>query len=206
MIEADRRVSDAQRTVTSLQDQLERSGVVRSPFAGRVVEVKASVGQTITAGMPVMTLERATAARAAQRDTATAMALVYVSAADGKKLRPGMGVAISPATTQRQEDGEIVGRVVHVSDTPASSAGMLHRLQNDQLVQVFTQTLGAPFEVEVALTADPVHPGRPRWTTGRQPAARIDPGTLVEARFTIRRMPLLAFAIPALARGGRRDR
>lgn len=193
LFEATRRADDAQRNVAALREQLSRTTALRSAFAGRAVEIKANVGQSVTPGTSIMTVERVAGAAGQLPD-----AILYVSASDGKKLKPGMAVEVSPSTSRKEEDGTLIGRVVRVSDAPASSAGMIRRLQNDQLVQSFTQSFGLPFEVEVALQEDPAAPGRPRWSTGRQPAASIDSGTLADARFTLRRMPLLALAIPAL--------
>jgi HlyD family secretion protein len=197
-LEANRAVAETQRRVTTLSAQLDRMGAVRSPFGGRVVEAKANVGQMVQAGTPVLTLERSLAGDSRP----TPIVVAYVGAADGKKIVPGMAVEISPSTTRREEHGFIRGTVTYVSDVPASSAGMLRTLQNDRLVQTFVQSLGAPFEVTIALQTEPDDGARPMWSSPRPNPPQIDSGTMAEIRVTTRSTSLLALAIPALRYGG----
>lgn len=193
-LEAERRVTEAERKVASLKEQLARMEAVRSPFTGRVVEAKANVGQMVQPGTPVIAIERQKPGEA----SAGRVVVAYVGAADGKKISVGMPVEISPTTTRREEHGFIRGKVTHVSDVPASSAGMFRALQNDRLVQTFLQTLGAPFEVTVALETDPADPSRFLWSSQRADPPAIDSGTMVEVRITTRATSLLSLAVPAL--------
>lgn len=195
-LEAGRAVTEAERGVTSLSEQLDRMGVVRSPFAGRVVEAKVNVGQMVQPGTAVVTLERALPDQAEP----TPVVIAYVGSADGKKILPGMSVEVSPSTTRREEHGFIRGTVTHVSDVPASSAGMMRTLQNDRLVQSFVQSLVAPFEVTIALETDAN--GQPVWSSPRPNPPQIDIGTLADIRVTTRSTSLLALAIPALRYNG----
>jgi HlyD family secretion protein len=192
---ADQKVAEARRTVASLRERLARVGVVLSPYAGQVVEMKASVGQAITRGAPVLTLSRSEPGK-----PEIPLVVVYVSAEDGKKLRPGMAAEISPSTTRREEHGFIRGDVEWVADTAASSAGLLRTLQNDQLVRSFTQTLGTPFEVRIRLEADPSGPQGLAWSSGHGPGFSVESGTLAETAVTVRRVRLIALGIPALQR------
>ncbi|MBO1073303.1 NHLP bacteriocin system secretion protein [Roseomonas marmotae] len=192
---AEQKAAEARRAVLSLRERLERVGTVLSPYAGRVVEMKAAVGQAVTRGAPLLTLSRGE-----EGQPEVPLALVYVSAEDGKKLRPGMAAEVSPSTTRREEHGFIRGEVEWVADTAASSAGMLRTLQNDQLARGFTQALGTPFEVRIRLQPDPAGPQGLAWSSGRGPGFGIDSGTLAETAVTVRRMRLVALAVPALQR------
>jgi HlyD family secretion protein len=193
-LEAARRVTEARRKVTTLEQQLERKGAVRSPFAGRVLEAKVNIGQMVQPGTSVLSIERTPGGDVSP----TPVVIAYVSAVDGKKIEVGMPVEISPATTRREEHGFMLGRVIHVSEQPASSAGMLRTLQNDRLVQTFLGKLGAPFEVTIGLQTDPANGDAPLWSSRRAAPPKIDSGTLAEVRFTVRSTSLLALAIPAL--------
>jgi HlyD family secretion protein len=197
-LDADRAVTEAQRQVTTLTEQLARMGVVRSPFGGRVVETKVNVGSMVQPGTPVLTIER----QEANGAPSTPVVIAYVGAADGKKITPGMSVEVSPSTTRREEHGFIRGTVTAVSDVPASSAGMLRTLQNDRLVQTFIQSMGAPFEVTIALQTDAEDPNRLLWSSPRPNPPDVDSGTMAEIRVTTRTTPLLALAIPALRYAG----
>jgi HlyD family secretion protein len=193
LLESERRVDETARQVEALRERLSRLGAVLAPYDGRVVEAKANAGQVVSRGMPILTIERAP-----ETAGGAPVAILYVTAQDGKRLSEGMGVTISPASTRREEHGVVLGRVLRVADTPASSAGMLRTLQNDQLVRSFTQSLGTPYEVEVALDRDAATRSGLRWTTGSGPDFAIETGTLAEAEFTVRKVRLIAFALPAL--------
>lgn len=207
MLDAQRQVAEARRQVAGLEEQLERRSAVVSPFAGHVVEAKANVGQMVEPGTAILAVERASWAAAhggapGGGPAGLPVVIAYVKAADGKKVAPGMPVEVSPSTTRREQDGFIRGRVLHVAEIPATSAGMMRTLQNDRLVQAFVESLSTPFEIGVALEADPSDPARPLWSgAGREPP-RLVSGTLADVRVTIGRTTLLALAIPALKTAG----
>jgi HlyD family secretion protein len=192
-LEAERRVDETSRQVEALRTRLGRLGEVLSPYSGTVVEQKANAGQVVTRGTALLTIERDP-----EGGREAPVAVIYVTAQDGKRLFPGLAVEVSPSSTRREEDGFVYGRVTRVSHVPASSAGLLRTLQNDQLVRNFTTELGAPFEVEVALDADRTTRSGLRWSTGRGPAFAVESGTLAEAEVTVRSVRLLGLGFPAL--------
>ncbi|ONG53803.1 NHLP bacteriocin system secretion protein [Pseudoroseomonas deserti] len=192
-LEAERRVDETGRQAEALRARLDRLGEVLAPYSGTVVEQKANAGHVVTRGTALLTIERDPEGG---RDAP--VAVIYVTAQDGKRLAPGLPVEVSPSSTRREEDGFVHGRVVRVSHTPASSAGLLRTLQNDQLVRSFTTELGAPFEVEVALDPDRATRSGLRWSTGRGPDFAIESGTLAEAEVTVRSVRLLGLGFPAL--------
>ncbi len=202
-LDAARRVTEARRKVTALDERLDWMSTVRSPFDGRVVEAKANVGQVVQPGTAILTVERTpnrTLAGAVDGNAPLVPIVVaYVRAADGKKLSPGMPVEISPSTTRREEHGFLRGRVTDVGEVPASSDGMMRTLQNDRLVQTFVAELGTPFAVTVALATDSATPAQPVWSSSRTTPPPLASGTLADVRITVRTTPLLALAFPALA-------
>jgi len=194
-LEAARRVSEATRAVANIRLRLDRLGVVRALYGGRIVELKANGGDAVQRGTPIMLVER--------HDEGTAfvpVAIAYFSADDGKKIAIGQTVEVSPVNTEREEDGFIRGRVVQISDAPTSSEGMIRTLHNDQLVKAFSANLSAPFEVRIALDTQPDDPTRPVWSTRQPPAAAIEPGTLSNVIITIRSVRLITLIIPVVRR------
>ncbi|CAO3425139.1 hypothetical protein [Azospirillum endophyticum] len=200
MLAADQRVATASRAVESARDRLQRYAAVLSPYGGRVVEAKANIGQVVSSGAPIVSVERDGALPGQGSDL---VALVYVGAQDGKKLRHGMEADVSPAPVRKEEHGHLVGRVDRVADTPASSAGMLRTLQNDALVGEFQKTLRTPFEIMIRLERDPA--GALRWSTGNPPKFSMDGGTLVSVEITVQKVRLIALALPVLQQWLRLD-
>lgn len=193
-LEAERRADETARQAEALRERLARLGAVLAPYSGRVVEAKVNEGQVVGRGTPLLTIERDP-----EGGRGAPVALLYVTAQDGKRLAEGMVVEVSPSSTRREEHGFIHGRVTRVAEVPASSAGLLRTLQNDQLVQSFTTALGGtPFEVEVALQRDPATRSGLRWSTGSGPDFTIESGTLADGEFTVRQVRLIGLAFPAL--------
>ena len=192
-LEVERRVDETTRQAEALRERLTRLGTIVAPFPGVVVEAKVNAGQVVQRGLPLLTMERQP-----EGSRGTPVALVYVTAQDGKRLSAGLMVEVSPSSTRREEHGFAFGRIVRVADAPASSAGLLRTLQNDQLVRNFTASLGTPFEVEVALDPDPATRSGLRWSTGRGPDFAIEAGTLADAEITVRSIRLIGLAFPAL--------
>ena len=199
-LEAERRADETARQVSALGERLTRLGAVNAPFGGRVVEVKVNDGQVVQRGVPILTIEREP-----EGGPSGPVAVIYVTAQDGKRLATGMAVEISPSSTRREEHGVILGRIERVADVPASSAGLLRTLQNDQLVRGFTADGATLFEVQVRLEADPATRSGLRWSTGRGPDFAIEAGTLAGAEVTLRSVRLLGLAFPALRRSLTRD-
>ncbi|MBU8545308.1 MULTISPECIES: NHLP bacteriocin system secretion protein [Roseomonadaceae] len=192
-MEAERRADETGRQAQALRDRLERLGVVLAPYSGTVVESKVNEGQVVQRGTALLTIERDPAS-----GPGGPVAIIYVTAQDGKRLAEGLRVEVSPSSTRREEHGFVYGRVLRVAHVPASSAGLLRTLQNDQLVRSFTTGLGTPFEVEVALERDPATRSGLRWSTGSGPDFAVESGTLAEAEFTVRSVRLIGLAFPAL--------
>lgn len=200
MLAAEQRVATALRAVESARDRLTRYAAVLSPYGGRVVEAKANIGQVVSSGAPIVSVERDGALPGQGSDL---VALVYVGAQDGKKLRHGMEADVSPASVRKEEHGHLVGRVDRVADTPASSVGMLRTLQNDALVNEFQKTLRTPFEIMIRLDRDAA--GALRWSTGNPPKFSMDGGTLVSVEITVQKVRLIALALPILQQWLRLD-
>ena len=191
-LEAVRRVDETGRQAEALRTRLSRLGEVLAPFSGVVVESKVNAGQVVQRSTPLLTVERDP-----EGGRGAPVAVVYVTANDGKRLATGLAVEVSPSSTRREEHGFLHGRITRVAAVPASSAGLLRTLQNDQLVRSFTAA-GAAFEVEVALDRAPATRSGLRWSTGAGPDFAIESGTLAEAEITVRSVRLIGLAFPAV--------
>ena len=195
LLQADQRVAQAERQVTTLNERIRRMGAIVSPFGGRVVEAKANTGQVVNRGGPLLTLVRSDVPGT---EAGGLVGLIFVGAQDGKKLQPGMTVELSPATAPQQEYGYLVGRVVRVADTPASSAGMLRTLQNDALVTEFQRNQRTLFEVNIVMERNAQ--GGLRWSAGNGPPFTIEGGTPVAMQATVRNVRMISLGLPALQR------
>lgn len=195
LIQIDNKIASATRKVESLRERIARDAVVASPYAGRIVELKVNVGEIIERGAPLFTIVPAEG----QAGTADAnlLAVIYVSPGEGKSVRPGMPVALSPSTAKREEFGFLMGKVRSIAEVPSTPEGMLRTLKNKQLVQSLSNN-AAPIEVLVDLERDPATRSGYRWSSSRGPNLKINGGTLASADIEMTSLPLLSLVIPPL--------
>lgn len=170
-------------------DDGERERVV-SPQAGRVLEIRAMAGSVINAGSPIISLGPP------DQNIEPLEAMIYVPATEGKKIRPNMHVELTPSTVRRAEAGFIPGRVVSVSEFPATHEGMLRTLGSETLVQ----ELGAGdavIEIRALLQGDPNSSSGYRWSS-KDPNVTIENGTLSTVQIITEQRRPISLVIPLL--------
>lgn len=164
---AENNVAAAQRRLVELRQQLGRSQVIRSPYAGPVSEVQVAVGDLIEPRTPLMTIEP---------KSGKVNAIVYIPAHEGKRITLGMTTQISPDTVRREEYGVMVGRVKSVSSYPVTLEGMLRVLRNEKLATSLAGE-GAYFEVVIELFRDPTTKSGFHWSSSEGPPYSVVTGT-----------------------------
>jgi HlyD family secretion protein len=168
------------------QARLAETARVVAPRAGRVLEVLVDRGDVVTPGMPILSLE------VVSQDL---MAVLFVPASGGKRVRPGMRVRVSPSSVKREEFGSLLGRVVWAAEFPSTSRGMVRVLGNEALVERLMEE-GPPIQVNVALERDPKTPTGYRWSSSTGPSVDISSGTLASGSVVIRQERPIDLIIP----------
>ncbi len=185
MSEVDSRIREAEGELDALQLDLGQSSTVLSPYAGYVREIRTDVGQMVSAGQAVVSVEMM---------DAPLQAVIYVPT-EGKRIQPRMVARVSPVTVRREEYGFMVGEVEFVSPQPATPQGMQRTLGNEILVRQ-SMGLGAPFLVRVALIEDPSTPSGFRWSSSKGPPQRVESGTTVSVEIVIEEQRPISLVIP----------
>ncbi len=186
-------IKQYQREVERLQARLGEQLNLTSPHEGRVVEVMVNAGEVVQPGTALATIAPL------NTDAAALTAYIYVSPADGKRIRSGMQVQLNPSAFRPEKYGYMLGEVQSVSELPATLEGMRRVLKNEQLARELTRT-GVPFEVRVSLKADPSTPSGYRWSSSQGPDAEINAGMLLDAQVIVERLRLINLAIPQFDR------
>ncbi len=185
------KVADAERKVETAERDLKRQAEVVSPYAGRILEVMSDPGAIVGRGEPIVTLDMS------GRTVKGLEAILYVSPAHGKQIRPGMAIQIAPATVKQEEYGLMLGRVTYVSDFPATPKGMRRVLKNDQLISALGGNT-APYEVHADLIVDPTTVSQFRWSSSKGPPLQIQSGTLATGNIEIASRRPLSMVLPIL--------
>lgn len=185
--EMEARLAAARRQATELEALLGDERVT-APASGRVTEIKAPVGAVLRAGQPVLSI---------RSGAGSLEALVYIPPADGKRVRPGMDVLVSPGTLRREEYGSVLGTVETVSEFPASLEGMVSVLENRALARTFSEA-GPPYAARVSLTPDPATASGVAWTSPKAAGETLSPGTLAGVEIKVDSRPPITLVVPLL--------
>lgn len=210
-LELDLKMASAKRKSEMLKERLGRMDVLESPYSGMVVELKLNEGEMIERGATLLSLlpenlasgepqvAQPGATSPNQRAHVPLIATLYVSSADGKRIRKDMLAEVVPATVKREEYGFISGRVLSVAEMPATQEGMQSRLKNQKLVQSLSSA-GAPFELIVALDTDPSTPSGFRWSSSKGPDENLSAGGLCAAEVVTKEETVFKLLVPSLRR------
>ncbi len=193
--QAELQIKETERQIRLLEQRLDQSSQVTSTYDGRVVEVRAMVGDVLGPGQPIVSLERTAEAGGLE-------ALLYIDSRQGKLLKPGMRVEISPSVARRERYGVLLGQVRTVEQFPSTRRGMMRVLHNEQLVDSFlTDTQGVPIAVRARLRVEPSTPSGYRWSSRHGPNLKLTSGTRCTAALTTATQRPISLLFPILERG-----
>ncbi len=168
------------------QARLGESARVVSSHDGRVLEILADRGDVVAPGTPILNLEVT---------SSDLMAILFIPAAAGKRVQPGMPVQVSPSTVKREEFGSMLGKVVWAAEFPSTQKGMVRVLGNEALVMKLMEE-GPPIQVNVELERDAATPTGYRWSSSIGPSLSISSGTLASGSVIVRRERPIRLILP----------
>lgn len=135
--------------LSQLKGKLVRDSQIVSQFDGLITDEIEYVGDIIAPGAPLFNL------RLDEKARGEMVALLYVPVMEGKKVKPGMVVQISPGSVNASEYGTLIGQVSTVSTYPVSAASITGWTGNSELTtMILTKNGGAVMEVMVNLIKD----------------------------------------------------
>ncbi len=193
LLALEQRVEEARKNIEILQISYRNQTKVVSNVTGLVFEVSVNKGDYVSQGTAIAIVEPE------ESSLKTFRGVVYFNAEDGKKIRRGMNIAISPSTVKQEEYGYILGIVTEVSDFPVTSQYIQNTFHHPGLLSSFTK-IGVPIEVKADIIPDPRTPSGYKWSSSRGPDMRIDSGILCTAFVTVRTQRPISLLIPLIKR------
>jgi len=183
-------IAEVKRTVKRLDDTLTRQSTITSPFSGRIVDVTVTPGEIISMASRLASIEL--------DDTNSDLkTLTFFQVNDGKRIKPGLEIRVTPTTVERQRYGAIVGRVTRVSSYPVSVEGAANVLGSVEMAQTLTGNQGT-IEVEAELENDATTESGFRWTSAGPPV-KFSPGTLAKVTVTVEERAPITYVLPFLS-------
>jgi HlyD family secretion protein len=183
-------IQDVLSRIALNEAQIQRNGDVISEYSGKVLELIATRGQVLSAGARVATIEL-------DDSSQTLVTLAYFPVGDGKKIRPGMQVQITPDTVERQRFGGIRGTVSSVSAQPITREGAMAVVGNAEVVQGL-MTGGAYIAVTAQMQRDPSTVSGYAWSSSQGPPLPMSAGLTATVRTTVEERAPITYILPFL--------
>lgn len=179
----------------SLKEEQESKTAIRAPRAGCVNEITAQIGQYIQPGTTILLM-------ASDDNTTNLDSLAYFSPADGKRIKVGQMVKITPVTTKAQRHGGIEGQILSIKELPVSKEALMIKLGSASIVDSLfsgSQNQTIPMiEVKTSLRKDPKTYSGYYWGGGPGPELKLSPGTPTELRVLVEGRQPISYLIPLL--------
>jgi biotin carboxyl carrier protein len=191
-VELEGQLRNLQASLLRLQADYAFSSQVVSPYSGRVLEIMAKKGSSLSQGMPLINVE------VGEENGRDLVAVMYIPVQEGKKVIPGMKLTIAPSSVNKEESGLLIARVTSVSEFPTNAQGMMLTLGNEGLVTQLAGKDSAMVEIHADLIQDIHTVSGYKWSTGKGPSVQMNSGTLVSGAITIEQQKPISTIIPQI--------
>jgi multidrug efflux pump subunit AcrA (membrane-fusion protein) len=188
-------INDELLALARQQEEYRRNSLVVSPVAGCLVEQLVQPGSVVNPGTTLFSLDR--------RDRRQEIvSLVYFPSQDGKRLKVGQEVRITPNTTRAQRHGGIRGKILRLRILPVSREALRRRLGLDSLVQTVQPPGSSGNEPLIEAVTSLKRDGGTRsgfdWGGGPGPDLTLSPGTVTEVSVLVEQRQPISYLIPLL--------
>ena len=191
LLDIQQQIETQNQKIFSLEEKLDRNTNITSPYTGIVLEIMVDVGQVTEQTKPILSLELT------GESFKHLESVIYVAAANGKKVKTGMDVQVSPTTVKAEEYGFIKGKVSTVGEFPSTEEGMMRVLQNSNLVEMLSGN-SAPIEIFAELLINEKTVSGYEWSSPKGPPLKIHGGTICTTSITVEKQPPISLVIPLL--------
>jgi HlyD family secretion protein len=182
-------VAQAVNRLNELELQFQLAANVVSEQDGVVVEMLAMNGDAVKDGQAILSIEI---------EQKMLEATIYLPPGSSRKLvKPGMSAQLSLATSKKERYGYLIGKVLSVSEYPATEQGMMAIFNNTLLVQDITKS-GDPLAVSVQLIPDDKSKSGYAWSSQAGASVEVLSGTLCVGSFVVESHRPISLVIPML--------
>ena len=181
-------ITETERQISQIELQLLRTSKITSQYDGTVLEIAAKPGQELSSGIGIVTIS-------AQQSDDKLVNVSFLPVSEGKKIKPGMDLQITPSTVKREEYGGIKAKVIKISEYPVSKQGIVSLIGNpDILPSVISE--GPHIAVFTQLEKDNSTNSGYKWSSSKGPELQITPGTTTTVRIKIEEKKPIEFVLP----------
>lgn len=168
-------IISTENDLNNLNVSISTRRVVHSPVEGTVVEIATKLGSDVNQNDQLVMIQQ----KGGQLEM-----VAYLPVTTSKTVQSGMIALVSPTTVESSIYGSIKGRVISVSQLPASKALAKDVLGNDSVVsQMFSN--GPVIQAVIALSQDPRTVSGLAWTSSQGPPFTVTPGSMASVDVTV---------------------
>ncbi len=192
LIDLKNQIEEKKSFIDYLQQKLETETRIVTPYSGRIIEVLTHKDALVNAGESIATIELT------DNMLKNLEAVVFVSALEGKQIKSGMDVQLTPSNVKAEEYGVLLGKVTYVSDYPVTRK-YVEKIFSSEVAEIFFRQ-GAPVEVRVDLIPDSKTESGYKWSSRQGPPMLLQTGTSCEGQVTVKRERPISLVIPIFKR------
>lgn len=183
-------ILELRKDIALYEVQIEKNTEIICEHFGRIVEIAANLGQIVNPGARLASVE-------VQESTGKLVSVTYFPVRDGKRIKPGMRIQVTPETVKRERFGGILGTVSSVSAFPVTKEGATLILGNPE---VAGQLLRDEPQIEVIadLVEDVSTYSGYRWSSSKGPRLPVTAGTTTNVRVTLEMRTPVTYILPFL--------
>lgn len=184
-------IQKVQHNIAQLSKQYEDNKTIKSPLTGCIIELTANKGSVLSPGTRIASMQL--------NNPKPLVGIIYFPVGDGKKIKPGMKIYVTPDTVRRERFGGIMGTVTQISTFPITKDGAATVVGNTELVENLISKVGSVIEVQAKLQFDPSTPSGYKWSSSQGPVnLQLSSGTTATARVTVEEQTPITLILPFL--------
>lgn len=181
-------IEQSKSRVEILANELKRTTTITAPFAGTIISLEGTQGGVVEPGQALATM---------MPQGGHLEARILVPALQGKQIRIGMILQVTPSTVKREEYGFMSAKVKQVGDFPVSPESINRLINNPELVQAAMRR-GAMVQVKGDLITDPSTLSGYRWSSRKGRSVPVTAGTLCSSEVIVKEVAPITLVIPML--------
>ncbi|WP_445638419.1 NHLP bacteriocin system secretion protein [Nostoc sp. DSM 114161] len=184
-------IREVKRRIAQLELQLSQESRIISKYNGHILEVSVVPGQMMNPGTRLGSIE-------AEQPNSKLMSLVYFANKDGKQIKPGMSVQVTPSFAKREREGGIVGTVANISSFPVTTQDITAIVGNKEIAASLAGKGEAKVQALVELEENSTSISGYKWSSSNGSDVKISSGTTTSVQVKVGEKAPISYIIPML--------
>jgi multidrug resistance efflux pump len=182
-------IQEVKRRIAQIKLQLAKDSKVTSPYDGQVLEVSVLPGQLVNSGVRLGAIET-------EDSEAKVTSIIYFPDKDGKLIKPGMTVQVTPSVVKRERYGGIIAKVTQISSLPVTTQDIAALVGNQEIAANIAGKGEAIIQVFAELQEDSSSTSGYKWSSSKGPSIKISSGTTTTVQVKVDEVAPIAYIIP----------